>query len=129
MKNVIVIKLFTFIASASMADGGASLAGLVQNPRPWLKASANSEQRQPYYIGLNPLEMELRRSAPANPRLPFDLKNLGEEQIARLAQALGLSTGEFEIWPAIDEYGQRTWAIARYKKQKAWRWLESDSWD
>ncbi len=116
-----------------------NLAALAVDPDPWMHQEANSEQRQPLYLGASPREMALGL-APADQGaalLPDFMKERGELQFTLLRQAL-LRTGrigpadpvEFEVWPVRDDTGRLTWAAPRWRlsgqPETAWRWTPAD---
>lgn len=88
--------------------------------RPWLAIAANSEQRQPVYLGARPREIELggRRN---DAGLPVSLKSSVEAQAVAVRDALvarklvrGNEDVELEGWPARSDKGALTWAFAWY---------------
>lgn len=128
--------------SAACAAGpstplAASLADLDRDPNPWMHMEANSEQRQPVYLGASPREMELGL-APADqgrPLVPDFLKARGERQFVFLREALvraGRITAddavELETWPVRDDTGRLTWAVPRWRPAGAsdgdWMWVD-----
>lgn len=86
---------------------------------------ANSEQRQPLYLGKTPLELVL--GGAAGPiALPEAFKADAEAGFKRLLKkAVDGRSAEFEAWPTVDEQGGITWAAARWRPTTgvAWRWL------
>lgn len=115
-----------------------SLAELAVDPAPWMRMEANSEQRQPVYLGATPREMELGLPPVdrGRPLLPRFLKPLGEGQAQAIRAALvkkrlappGVGI-EFEAWPVRDDAGRLTWAFARFRvpanPRSPWRWLDA----
>ena len=115
-----------------------SLAELAVDPAPWMRMEANSEQRQPVYLGATPREMELGLPPVdrGRPLLPQFLKPLGEGQAKAIRAALvkkrlaphdgGI---EFEAWPVRDDAGRLTWAFVRFRisanPSSPWRWLDA----
>jgi hypothetical protein len=102
---------------------------------PYLHLEANSDQRQPLYLGPTPRELERGAAVPAKPRLYQSLKTRGEKQFLELAhRAAPTATSlEFEAWPVQDDGGQLTWAIARMRTgpKEPWKWLSDallDKW-
>lgn len=112
-----------------------SLADLVKDRSPWLHPAANSEQRQPVYLGATPREMAIGiEPADGNKAVMYEaLRELGNIQAKIIKNALteqgNLLPGkslELEAWPVVDELGQLTWAFARWREDNgAWRWLDS----
>ena len=122
------------IAPARAADE-ASLADYAKASAPWRAIAANSEQRQPVYLGATPAEIEAGAvPSPGGPApVPQSLRDLGTRQL-RLVYAslekLGLvkktDAIEIEAWPARDDDGKLTWTLARWRFQNGdWRWLDS----
>jgi len=118
------------------SDRPDSLARFVRDPQPWLHAPANSEQRQPVYLGATPREIVLKLQ-PADGgklRLVDSLRGRLKEQTRGLRQAL-VGSGkirasgavEFEAWPVRDDLGEPNWAYARWrpKGDASWRWLDA----
>ncbi len=91
--------------------------------KPWLDIEANSEQRQPVYFGLTPLQIELGYTPKTSLELDFNLKTLGEKQLLVILKKLKEKNIIIESWLVNDEYGGITWAFARYKKGNDWIWL------
>ena len=101
-----------------------SLAVLLSGRTPWLNPEANSEQRQPVYLGLTPAELE--RGLPGRGAvLPEALKEEGERLFAAMRSELGAASAQFEAWPVYDELGRVVWAAARWRPGPGddWRWL------
>jgi hypothetical protein len=116
-----------------------SLAELAVDPAPWMRMEANSEQRQPVYLGATPREMELGLPPVdrGHPLLPQFLKPLGEDQAKAIRAALvkkklapHVGGIEFEAWPVRDDAGRLTWAFVRFRisanPSSPWRWLDAD---
>lgn len=101
-----------------------SLALLLSGRTPWLSPEANSEQRQPVYLGLTPLELVLGAQG-RGAVLPAALKEEGERLFEARRAELGAPAAEFEAWPVYDELGRVLWAAARWRPapDAAWRWL------
>lgn len=106
------------------------LSHLVQHNKPWTTLEANSEQRQPYYIGATPREFVLEGKLADQPNLPWEAKQRVEEQSNLLLKQLGLSEAQFEIWPYLNDQGDPNWVFARYRKTESspWSWLDSSDW-
>jgi hypothetical protein len=131
MKKQFIIIFALFFSQLVQADPRNSIANYATDPFPWLHIEANSEQRQPVYLGRTPRELELNFS----PReesilLPEALKSIGEEQALIITENLqkngiDISKLEFEAWPVRNDIGQLTWAFARYKEinKKSWGFL------
>lgn len=123
-----------FHAPSEEGDNGASglLASAASDQVPWLHLQANSDQRQPVYLGATPRELAL--GLPGGPAvLPDALRRWGEERLAALRSALvsaGLldarETFDVEAWPARDDSGRLTWVFARWRqgRGRGWRWIE-----
>ncbi|HAZ13310.1 MAG TPA: hypothetical protein DCY86_11015 [Bdellovibrionales bacterium] len=142
---MIVTLLFTFVfppilTSAkdlvSNESGRELLSTYILQTRPWLNLEANSEQRQPLYLGATPreLELKLRPIDQKQARIPQPLLDLGIIQIKALEAAL-ISQGflennhhefELEVWPARNDRGQLTWTLARWRFSGAQNWLWPD---
>jgi len=91
----------------------------------WLNIAANSEQRQPVYLGRRPRSLELGGAAQAA-GLPVALKAAGEKQAAAIRAALRakkfIKSGEavqLEGWPVRNDDGMLTWAFAWWRPQSA----------
>ena len=117
--------------SAAQDDTGKNLAKFAKDPDPWLRISANSEQRQPVYLGATPREIALRISpADGGRALMYDsLRTIGEIQARQVREGLIRSgaiskedKAEFEVWPVEDERGQLTWAFARWRQERGRPW-------
>lgn len=100
------------------------LATLDLNKRPWTYLDGE----QPFmYIGSTPREMALGMPLREKPILPTRLKALAEKELERVRTKLGLKSAEFEMWPAFDDWGSTTWAVARYRESPRhdWKWLDN----
>ena len=112
----------------ALADDERLLADFAPAREAWqLTLPANSEQRQPFFVGRTPLELMLGSPARARPRMPARLKTLGLEQARRLGSIFRAKA--LEGWPIQDEEGHLTWAFARYRRETAgpWIWLDSSA--
>ncbi|MCX5792895.1 MAG: M28 family peptidase [Elusimicrobia bacterium] len=105
-----------------IASGLDLLLPYLGKNRPWLDIAANSEQRQPVYLGRRPREIELGAS-PQAAGLPVPLKTSGEKQAAAVRAALAAKkligqdeAVELEGWPARDDDGRLTWAFVWYRR-------------
>ncbi|MFM8316320.1 MAG: M28 family metallopeptidase [Deltaproteobacteria bacterium] len=107
-----------------------SLADLVRDKKPWETIEANSEQRQPYYIGATPREFLIQGKQATSPVLPTFLKTLAERQSQSILERLGVQEVQFEIWPYLTDQGDPNWVFARYREnsQAPWHWLKSNHW-
>ncbi len=107
-----------------------SLAQLVTQKKPWTTVEANSEQRQPYYIGASPREFVIHGKKEKRPRLPRFTKHLLESQAQIILQNLNLSAAQFEVWPYLTDLGDPNWVFARYRKspEGQWFWLDKSCW-
>ena len=90
--------------------------------------AANSERTPPFETGskLMPHLRKTRRlGSSSRPGLRREQIQLGERQVAVLAEKLEVSTGEFEGWPTRNALGVDSWTWARYRKatDEPWRWL------
>ena len=128
----------TQVSAPALEDAAGRPSGLelllphLLKNRPWLNIAANSEQRQPVYLGKRPRELELGGS-PQAAGLPASLKAAGENQAAAVRAALLAAklvkrgeAVELEGWPARDDDGQLTWAFAWYQgaSSPARSWLK-----
>lgn len=116
-----------------------SLARFVLDGCPWLHMPANSEQRQPVYLGATPREMALKLEPRdgGNLRLVDSLRHRLEGQTRVLRRALmdvrkvrSPDVMEFEAWPVRDDFGEMNWAYARWrtKGESQWHWLDASMW-
>ncbi|MEI6493812.1 MAG: M28 family peptidase [Verrucomicrobiota bacterium] len=123
------------LASTSPASAD-SLARFVRDPRPWLHLPANSEQRQPVYLGATPRELALNISPSdgGKPVLVESLRADGERQAREVRRALiaenkirASDAVEFEAWPVRGDLGELNWAYARWrvKGEARWQWLDA----
>ena len=120
----------------ALAEPRGPLAKSVADKDPWLHILANSEERQPVYIGATPRELALRL-APADggaDLLYETLRERGEREARQVRDALTRSGAlkkdraiELEAWPARDDYGQLTWVFARWRLGPARKWLWLDA--
>ncbi len=111
-----------------------ALSSTVSNPMPWLELAANSEQRQPVYFGLKPIDLARLPTTPSHVLLPSSLRDLARDQIRALRPAIeraherarGVSL-ELEAWPVRDDAGRLGWALARWRLagRAEWSWLDS----
>lgn len=119
----------TTLPWTAVSAGTLLLSSFVTQPQPWLDLQANSEQRQPVYLGATPRELALRLSGRDGGRavLPESLRGLAERKIRALARKLGESRIEVEAWPAQDDQGKLIWAFARWRKSPSdsWQWVDS----
>ncbi len=113
-----------------------ALSRYVRDPGPWLHMPANSEQRQPVYLGATPRELALKLERLDGGRacLVDSLRRSLERQTRDLRRALvgskkiGASEAvEFEAWPVRDDLGEYNWAYARWRAKggTSWQWLDS----
>jgi len=116
-----------------------SLAEFVRDPHPWLHPPANSEQRQPVYLGATPRELALKLTPQdgGKPILVDSLRGKLEQQTHALRRVLAEQkkispscVTEFEAWPVRDDLGELNWAYARWrpKGEARWRWFDSSMW-
>jgi len=119
--------------------GPDSLAEFVRDPRPWLHPPANSEQRQPVYLGATPRELALKLTPQdgGKPILVDSLRGKLEQQTRALRRVLveqkkisPSGAAEFEAWPVRDDLGELNWAYARWrpKGETRWLWFDSSMW-
>lgn len=130
------------IATATPVDipgvnaSGESLATLVKDETPWLHPAANSEQRQPFYLGSTPREIALglKPLDEGKAVLYESLRDLGAAQAKVIRVALAEqgklqpgNTLKLEAWPVVDQQcGALTWAFARWCTEKTpFKWLDS----
>lgn len=117
-----------------------SLATFAANPAPWLDMEANSEQRQPVYLGATPRELSLqlvpRENQGMGVQLYQTLRTRGEDQARAIQAALAtnrlIAAGEeiyLEGWPVRNDDGQLTWAWAYWGRVESgnWSWLLGSS--
>ncbi len=111
------------------------LSAFVTDPTPWFHPPANSEQRQPVYLGATGRELAFGLPAP-DAALPERLRAPGEAQLARVRvrladhREIGRDDAiELETWPARDDDGHLVWTIARWRRSEGsdrpWFWLDS----
>ncbi|OFZ81845.1 MAG: hypothetical protein A2583_10575 [Bdellovibrionales bacterium RIFOXYD1_FULL_53_11] len=116
------------------------LSTFATNPSPWLNMEANSEQRQPVYLGAPPRDIMLGRVRPKKISMPVSLKKLGSSKaknIVDLMRKKGLldtasaRTVELETWPVRDDAGRISWAFARWRTSSgdSWKWLDANKLD
>lgn len=94
----------------------------------WKTIEANSEQRQPLYLGSKPLQLALgKTSGNEVPNIPERLRWLGQAQAERIREALGMRRVELEAWPVTTDDGRLTWAFARWRQDSSadWQWLDA----
>jgi hypothetical protein len=112
-----------------------SLAHCDGDPAPWLHLAANSEQRQPVYVGMTPREIAMGIAPVDRGALSLfrSLKECGERQAREIRKELSARwnlSGEdliLEAWPVRDDWGQLTWAFARWKREHgSWQWLDRE---
>ncbi|HBL16361.1 MAG: hypothetical protein A2X36_04535 [Elusimicrobia bacterium GWA2_69_24] len=101
------------------------LSRRVHDKKPWRTLEANSEQRQPVYLGLTPYQLAAKVPPPAAAELPDSLRVLGEAQARRIVASLRRQELELECWPARDDDGALTWAFARWRRspESDWAWI------
>lgn len=136
-KSAFFLLFFLFFTSlfADTDSSQPALTSFVEDPAPWLRRTADSEQRQPLYIGSTPREFCLGLTPKdAGKVLLYEILRVrGEEQAGNIRNALvkkgGLSkdaTLQLEAWPVRDEFGQLTWAFARWRQGRdMWKWLDA----
>src|SRR5688572_10740994 len=118
----------------AVAVSTALLSTFATNPAPWRALEANSEQRQPVYVGSTPRDLELGLGrGPRELRLPEQLEAVGENQLnvvrrllAKGHSEIGDAPVQLEAWPVRDDAGRLTWAIARWRlsPRASWRWVD-----
>ena len=130
-----IIVICSGLSASALALTEPPLTDCVKVAAPWRDMAANSEQRQPVYLGATPAEIEAGAVIPAGGQVPMPqiLRDIGVKQ-GRLVYG-GLeksnlvknSAGvEFEVWPARDDDGKLTWAFARWRSSDGgWNWLDS----
>jgi hypothetical protein len=113
------------------------LSTYATDPAPWLSIQANSEQRQPLYLGFTPHDLVFNGSGkpkPKIPSLPLFMKVLAEHFFSQVEIVLvkkGFVTLDttvyLEVWPILNDIGQLTWSISRWKTPNLpWRWLNNN---
>jgi hypothetical protein len=107
------------------------LSYLVEEKKPWETLEANSEQRQPFYIGATPREFILENKSHSRPHIPVTLKSLADRQSQILLKGIGLNEAQFEVWPYLTDEGDPNWVFARYRKNSnsPWYWLKRSHWN
>jgi len=127
-QSILISCLYLF-SVAAFADL-TSLTELVANKKPWETIEANSEQRQPYYIGASPREFIIEKKQARYPSLPKETLAVLENQSQALLKNLGLNEAQFEVWPFLSDLGDPNWAFARYRHAPSskWIWLETSDW-
>jgi len=133
---ILFSSLFFSFISFCFADQSSQkpLSAFVTDPTPWLHRTANSEQRQPVYLGASPREfcLGLAPKDKGKASLYDVLRRRGEEQAKDVHNAL-VKKGvikknafiELECWPVRDDFGQLTWAFARWRQgESKWKWLD-----
>ena len=99
----------------------------------WSRIEANSEQRQPVYLGLTPRQMALGMAAGDAPAfLPEAFRRSGRSIFPWLSHAVrrppaaARAPVSFEAWPVLDDEGRATWAVARWRvDREPWAWLDA----
>ncbi|MBL9006385.1 MAG: M28 family peptidase [Myxococcales bacterium] len=99
------------------------LSQYVRDPAPWLSLKANSEQRQPVYLGSSPRELVLGKAKSEYPLLQHPLQTLGISHVRHIAATLKETNLEFEAWPVLEWQGRQTWAFARWRKTGTTQWI------
>jgi len=107
------------------------LSSLVEDKKPWETLHANSEQRQPFYIGATPRDFVLGDKFLSRPHAPAVLKSLAERQSRILLKGIGLTEAQFEMWPYLTDEGDPNWVFARYraKSTSPWYWVKTSHWN
>lgn len=127
--------LLSSVPAFSADESARYLAKFARDPAPWLHIAAYSEQSQPVYMGATPREIALRLSPSdrGEPILHDRLRITGEEEARQVREALVKNrfvskdaAVEFEMWPVEDDYGQLTWAFARWRESgQSWQRLNA----
>jgi len=117
--------------------------------------AANSEQREPIYVGLTPFHLANLKHNNINnnkspPLLPDSLRRLALKQMSEIrkqlySQSMSLINNklktkstmiidpiEIEMWPSYTDDGLITWSMARWridKEMQEWIWLSKDDFD
>lgn len=99
------------------------LSHYVRDPSPWLSLKANSEQRQPVYLGSSPRELVFGKAKSEYPLLQHSLQALGLAHARHIAATLKEHDLEFEVWPVLEWQGRQTWAFARWRKAGTTQWI------
>jgi hypothetical protein len=102
------------------------LASFASQPTPWLSIEANSDQRQPVYLGTHPAELTRIGERRAPLVLPAEMRDAAEIRLKQFAKKRKHPAFQAEIWPAQDDAGKRTWVYARWREtpSSAWQWME-----
>lgn len=127
--QTIFLSCLYLVSVAAFADL-TSLTELVANKKPWETIEANSEQRQPYYIGASPREFIIEKKKARYPSLPKETLAILEYQCQALLKNLDLNEAQFEVWPFLTDFGDPNWVFARYRhtRDSKWIWLETSDW-
>jgi hypothetical protein len=124
-----VLPLFSWlllVQSGAVSAAPNSLAPWAGAQKRWLNPAANSEQRQPLYLGRAPRELEFQSSARrrADISLSEELKELAQLQLQALLPGF---KGTVEAWLARNDDGLRTWVIARTRvSSEQWQWVSEE---
>ncbi len=111
--------------SPNKKDCSKTLASLLTPSRTW--ENIESLEEQPIvYLGGHPRLMALSLPLPKNPQIPNRIKKLAENELLRILKKLNQPSAEFETWVTYNDWGNYTWAIARYRAhpKASWQWLD-----
>lgn len=126
-----IIQLSAAEAALSKSNGKEADFSLLSKFSPhWIVNAivpANSEQKQPLFLGLTPHELSLDLEATLNPTIPMRYLQIGFEQAMEIKGLLGKGDIELETWPSETD-GLPTWVFARWRKASSdpWQWIELD---
>lgn len=128
MRRVLPILSLLLLSPRALGDASdepPALSHYLRDPAPWLALRANSDQRQPVYMGLSPRDLVLGMPRLKNPVLRASLRALGNTQFKYIASRLREPSVEIEAWPMQEWQGRQTWAMAHWRKtgQTRWTWL------
>ncbi len=121
------------LASPACARPEGGLVTPTTDLATWSRIEANSEQRQPVYLGLTPRQMALGMAAADAPAiLPEAFRRSGRSIFPVLSRAVqhpaaaARAPVSFEAWPVLDDEGRATWAVARWRvDHQPWAWLDA----
>src|SRR4051812_23980526 len=87
--------LISGISIASAAPTAPPLSSYAHDPAPWSHIEANSDQRQPQYLGATPRQMAVLGKRAARPSLSAQLRSVGEKQLQTIRT--GLKAKQIEV--------------------------------
>src|SRR5262245_6831387 len=101
------------------------LSELVPLEKPGRRIEAASEQFPPWNVGDSPRDVVFHGKSGSRPTLPKFMQALGKRQIDALTKRLRLDHFEIEAWPTMNDSGQLTWVLARWRRNptEPWHWV------